>query len=443
MNISFLENNDIINSKNSFFIEKGGERLSLHSYIFRTMFIVIPGTAFIGLGVCMANGISSAAFWWTFVAMILFGAVIGVISAMLNYRRFIAPIALINQHLDKMTNGDLSARVPMNEVRQLKPIAVSLNKMVETWQEVIANIQCHSDEMTQFSAQLTTIAEQTMKATEQIAAAMETMASSSEQQTKTAQEASQVMNEISDTLTQVAENTKYVSANANETSAKAQSGKQSISQMEEQMRFIYEHVQSLEQVVKGLGERSNEIGQITQVITGIASQTNLLALNAAIEAARAGEQGKGFAVVADEVRKLAEQSAQSAKQISQLIGYIQEETEKAIASMETVVSEVSQGIHFVQTAERSFEQIRESVSGVSAQIGQVSATIEQMTENAKRVAASISHMAEMVEQSSSSSANISAATQEQMASVEETASSASSLSEMAANMQMMLKRFTV
>lgn len=215
--------------------------MSLHSYILRTMLVVIPGTAFIGLGICMANGISSAAFWWTLVATILFGAFIGVVSAMLNYRRFIAPIAIINQHLDKMTDGDLSARVPINEVRQLKPIAVSLNKMAQAWQEVIANIQRHSDEMTQFSGQLTIIAEQTTKATEQIASTMETISLNSEQQVKTAQETSSAMNDISDTLGQVAANTKHVSTNANETSAKAQSGKQSISQMEEQMQFIYLH----------------------------------------------------------------------------------------------------------------------------------------------------------------------------------------------------------
>ena len=231
--------------------------MSLHSYILRMMFIAIPGTAFINIVVCLANGIRGAAFWWTFVATILLGAMVGIISAMLNYRRFIAPIAVINHHLGKMTNGDLSTRVPVNEVRQLKAIATSLNKMTETWQEVVYSIQRHSDEMTQFSGQLTTIAEQTTKATEQIASTMETIVSNSEQQAKTAQETSRAMNEISDTLTQVADNTRHVSTNASETSAKAESGKQSISQMEEQMRFIYEHVQSLGQVVKGLGERSN------------------------------------------------------------------------------------------------------------------------------------------------------------------------------------------
>jgi len=417
--------------------------LSLHSYILRTMFIVIPGTALIIIGVCLGNGLHGAAFWWTFSITVLLGAIVGVISAMLNYRRFIAPIAIINYHLDKMTNGDLSTRVPMNEVRQLKPIALSLNNMAKAWQEVITIIQRHSDEMAQFSGQLTAIVDQTTKATEQIASTMETISLNSEQQVKTVQETSLAMNDISDTLMQVAANTKHVSTNVNETSAKAQSGKQSISQMQEQMQFIYEHVQSLGQVIKGLGERSNEIGQITQVITGIASQTNLLALNAAIEAARAGEQGKGFAVVADEVRKLAEQSAQSAQQISQLIGYIQEETEKAIESMGTVVSEVSQGLDVAQTAGQSFEQIRQSISEVNAQIEQVSTAIEQMTENAQRVAASIEDMTEIVEQSSSGAANISAATQEQMASMEEIAASASSLSKMAEDMQTMLKRFTV
>jgi methyl-accepting chemotaxis protein len=417
--------------------------VSLHSYVIRTLFVVVPGTFLIGFGVCAANDVTGSAFWWTIVSVVLCGMIIGVLSSTLNYRRFIAPIAVINGHLEKMTEGDLSTHIPVDEVRELKPIAICMNEMAETWRAVIANIKRHSDEMVLFSEQLTHIAEQTTKATEQIASTMEDIASNSEQQVKTAQETSASMNDISSGLTQVAVNTQQVSMNAGETFVKAKAGGQSIEKMEEQMRFIHQHVESLGQVVRGLGERSNEIGQITQVITGIASQTNLLALNAAIEAARAGEQGKGFAVVADEVRKLAEQSAQSAQQISQLIVHIQEETEKAIKSMETVVNEVAQGLHVVQTAGLSFEQIRQSINGVSEQIEQVSAAIQQMTASAQRVAASIDSITAIVEQSSTGSVNISAATEEQMASMEEIVSSASSLSKMAEEMRSLLNKFTV
>ncbi|WP_445613492.1 methyl-accepting chemotaxis protein [Geobacillus sp. YF-1] len=417
--------------------------MSLTSYIIRTMFVVIPGTAAIGAGVCLANDIHGAALGWTLMATVLFGALIGLISASLNYRRFVAPIAVINRHLEKMTEGDLTARVPLDRVRQLRPIAASLNHMADAWQEVMKSIQHHAEEVAQYSQQLAAVAEQTTKATEQIATTMETMASHAEEQTSAVRGTAAAVNTISRTLGDVDRRTKDVTHRAQETAAKAESGEQSVEKMSEQMQFIYGHVQSLGQIVKALGERSNEIGQITEAITGIASQTNLLALNAAIEAARAGEQGKGFAVVAGEVRKLAEQSARSAQQISELIGYIQEETKRAIASTERVVSEVAHGLNAAHACGESFAHIREAVGQVSEQIGQVSLALEQMTDHVRHVDEALQQMTDIVEQSSASTANVSAATQEQMASVEEIASSSASLGRMADEMRTMLKHFSV
>ena len=143
------------------------------------------------------------------------------------------------------------------------------------------------------------------------------------------------------------------------------------------MESINNNVDTLALVVEGLGKRSFEIGAITEVITAIADQTNLLSLNAAIEAARAGEHGRGFAVVSDEVRKLAEQSAQSAQQISQLITLIQEETKKAVKSMEKVSTEVEQGTSAVNEAGKSFNQIQATVNDVTLQVEEVTMTLKQ------------------------------------------------------------------
>ncbi|BCJ86548.1 hypothetical protein skT53_15330 [Effusibacillus dendaii] len=220
-------------------------------------------------------------------------------------------------------------------------------------------------------------------------------------------------------------------------------GNQAIRTAISQMNSIQNTVSGLAKVITGLGERSQEIGQIVEAITSIASQTNLLALNAAIEAARAGEHGRGFAVVADEVRKLAEQSSISAQQISELIATIQEETNKAVESMERGTKEVSEGITAVNLAGESFEQIGHSITDVSSQMQEVSAASKQMSTNSQQVIKSIDTISEITESTAAGAQNVSAASEEQLATMEEITASANALAQMAEELQKIVMKFKV
>ena len=196
-------------------------------------------------------------------------------------------------------------------------------------------------------------------------------------------------------------------------------------------------------VIARLGERSKEIGDIVETISGIAGQTNLLALNAAIEAARAGEHGKGFSVVAEEVRKLAEQSEEATQHISTLIRSIQDETEKAVVTMDQGTKEVERGRESVGSAGKAFGEIRLVVADVEESSNTVTERIQGLQQNIRNIVSSIANVTQEARKVAAESQSVSAATEEQAAGMQEIASGSRSLAMLAQNMQEAANKFTV
>ena len=184
---------------------------------------------------------------------------------------------------------------------------------------------------------------------------------------------------------------------AQQTAAVAQEGSETVGQTVAGIAEIRDAVLSTARKIEDLGKSSQKIGEIVQVISGIADQTNLLALNAAIEAARAGEHGKGFAVVADEVRKLAERSATSAEEIAELIQSMQAGVDEAIAAMNLGTERVEHGTELARHAGEALERILHAVRGLHAQIESIAADAEQMRLGIQRVAESMDHVASITE----------------------------------------------
>jgi methyl-accepting chemotaxis protein len=341
-----------------------------------------------------------------------------------------------------IAGGDLSADdVKVKNKDEIGELAESFNEMAANLRHLIHDVNMHAIQVASSAEELMASAEQTSKASEQIVLAVQEIAKGTDTEVQSVEEASQVMNEMTLGVKQVADYSQNVSSTAMGVSEKATEGEQAIQTTIKQMTAINQTVNGLANVVKKLGDHSNEIGQIIDVITGISAQTNLLALNAAIEAARAGEHGKGFAVVADEVRKLAEQSANSANKISELISTIQGETERAVQSMETARKEVIEGINVVNIAGSSFEQIQNGVNEVTTQIQEVASSVQQMSAGAQQMVESIDLINEVSEMIASGTQEVSAATEEQLASMEEITSSGVSLSSMAEELQTLIGKF--
>ena len=215
-----------------------------------------------------------------------------------------------------------------------------------------------------------------------------------------------------------------VSELSHHTTTQAEEGGKAVTNTVNQMNSIHESIMESNAMIKSLYERSKDISSILDVITGIADQTNLLALNAAIEAARAGEHGKGFAVVADEVRKLAEQSQQSAKEISEIVQGIQKDTESSVQLMTRVTGDVQAGVQVSNEAIEKFNQILQSTKEITPQMEDVSATAQQMSASVQEVTSIANELAVIAKGNATTSEEVAASSEEQLASMEEISASA-------------------
>ncbi|CAM3412517.1 HAMP domain-containing methyl-accepting chemotaxis protein [Paenibacillus lupini] len=374
----------------------------------------------------------------------LFAIIIGLAVALYIGRLISKPVVELSKAAEKIASGDLtSTELRIKNKDEIGDLAASFKQMRRNLRELIQKVSVNSGQVAASAEELTASAEQTTLATEQIAVTMQSVATEVENQFNTVEEASKTIYEISLGAQEIARNTQVVSESTLDAYSKASEGTDSIQTVIGQMNAISQSVNELAEVIRGLGDRSQEIGQISGVITALSKQTNLLALNAAIEAARAGEQGRGFAVVAAEVRKLAEQSSLSSQQISDLIAFIQEETSRAIHSMDTAKKEVIQGIGLVHTAGESFGSIQQSVNVVTSQIQEVSSSVQQMTAGAEQMVQSMKSITEVSEHTASGAQQVSASAEEQLESMKGITGAAQSVSQMAELLQLEIEKFKV
>jgi methyl-accepting chemotaxis protein len=242
---------------------------------------------------------------------------------------------------------------------------------------------------------------------------------------------------------QSAVSARETAAVAGQTSRLADDGAKAVAQATEAMESVRASAEETTMAIRNLGSKSVQITGIVATITGIAEQTNLLALNAAIEAARAGEQGRGFAVVADEVRKLAEESQAAAASIAELIGQIQHETQRAVEVVETGAQRTSEGAATVEGARDSFVAIRDAVEDMSGRVEEIAAAIRQISESSQRVQDEFSEVASVAQQSSAAAEQVSASSEETSASTQEIAVSAQQLAATSEALAQVVAQFTL
>ncbi|MEE6133354.1 methyl-accepting chemotaxis protein [Priestia sp. GS2] len=340
-------------------------------------------------------------------------------------------------------DGDFTVKSTYKSKDEIGVLTNAFTDLIQNTQRVIHTTNMTSEQVAASSQQLSASAQQSTAASQHISSVMQELADGATQQASSVEQSLQVIENMAMSSSLVYDHIDKAAATAKEASNLSAEGSTVIQTVNTQMNSINDTVISLSAVFQSLAERSNEIERINEVITNIAGQTNLLALNAAIEAARAGEHGKGFAVVAAEVRKLAEQSAQSAEQISSLITLIQRETQQTTESIDSALEEVKEGMDVTTKAGTSFATINKTINSLAAQIKEVTATVEQLSIGTAQVTQAIFEVNGVAEEAASSTQNAAAATEEQLASMEEITSSSTALASLAQELQESIQRFKV
>lgn len=352
------------------------------------------------------------------------------------------PLRVVASRMEDLAQGNLAV-APVTYVAkdEVGKLGIAFNELVANFRSLIEQVKVAGEQVAASSEELSASAQQSVRATEQAMGSVEQIATTAEVQTQRTQESVRVMEEMSVAIQRIADTSSAVSEASVVAADDAQQGNIQIQQAVFQIDSLSQGVNHAADLVQQLGVRSEAIGKIVDVITGIASQTNLLALNAAIEAARAGEQGRGFAVVADEVRKLAEQSEESAREIARLIGEIQHETTQVVSVMLAGTEEAKKGAAAVQEAGKTFERIVVSAKDVAGQIQEVSAATEQMSASVQQVASAMDEMNRLSEEAAVHTQSVSAGAEEQLAAMQEIARSSNNLNELSHELQESISQF--
>jgi methyl-accepting chemotaxis protein len=353
--------------------------------------------------------------------------------------------ATLHTATERISHGDLGARVEVPAAPRFPDethdLARSISGMAESLRDLVTRVQTTAEQVSTAASELARASQYASDHNGKISHSVDALASGVAEQQKLLSDANRLVHEIASTIERNADRAREAFGFAAEANQKANSGVDISRLAIQKMRTVFEGVEQSVARVFELESKTAHVHQITEMITSVAQRTNLLSLNASIEAARAGEAGRGFSVVAEEIRKLAESAGRSADEISKLIHEIQSETAEVAEAMRTSSIGVSEGREDVDTIAHSLEHIRAAVSEAAARAEEIFHGADSQTRDVERMVASMDEIAKVADRNAAAIEDAVSTSQEQVASMSQMVAASRSLDEISKRLDGALGRF--
>ncbi|OBW57159.1 chemotaxis protein [Solibacillus silvestris] len=368
--------------------------------------------------------------------------IISVVSALYFTNRIVGRISRLTAGAKEIAAGNLNVQFEDKESDdEVGELQVSFRQMTGNLKEIITHVSDSSDQVAASAEELMASADETMLGTELISTSIQNVSDAADKQKEMSNASASFAQKVLEETEEIANQANQATTLSNSTNEKIEKGSVYVENTVSQMNLIQSTVDETADSLTLLASRTTEIVNILKLVQDISDQTNLLALNAAIEAARAGEAGKGFAVVADEVKKLSEQTKQSVSDISRIAVEIENDTTTTVASIQQVKDRVNAGITISYDTKATFDEILAIIGQVQNQVTEITAVSDSIHSKMATVSEQSLQMAAVSETTADNAVSVASASEEQLASMSEVNTAAGSLAHLAEELQGIVAKF--